>query len=145
MSELEDAIERLELWARGEEFDELTVVIAAARERDALAAVIEAIRRNWRTQKPELFHGVTRQIIDRTPSDVLAEHDARVRAEVIDWIAGRIRSIPHWWDAEAGYGEFDLEPLGPHRTSEQGAYMEVSQAVDDAREHFGLTKGAERG
>ena len=133
--------DRLEALAR----EAQAIAHAAIAERDALAAVIEAIRHNWRTQKPALFHGVTKQIIDRAPADVLAERDARIRAEVIDWIARRIRSIPHWWDADAGYGEFDLEPLGPQRTSEQGAYMEVSRAVDDARAHFGLTKGADDG
>jgi hypothetical protein len=138
MSELGDAIERLEFWARGEEFDELTVVIAAARERDAMAAVIEEARahnaqfevdhashhgdgcpppgeKSWTTREARDLDA----ILSRTPSDVLVERDARIRAEVIDWIAGRIRSIPHWWD--------------------------VSRAVDDAREHFGLTKGADRG
>lgn len=115
---------------------ELDVAIG---QRDALAAVIEEARA-WAGPAPFAL-----SILSRTPSDALVERDARIRAEVIDWIAGRIRSIPHWWDADTKYGEFDLEPLGPRHTSEQGAYMEVSRAVDDAREHFGLTKGADRG
>jgi len=57
-----------------------------AERADALAAVVDAIRHNWRTQKPELFHGVTKQIIDGAQSDVLAARDSRIRAEVIDWI-----------------------------------------------------------
>ena len=119
MSELGDAIERLEFWARGEEFDELTVVIAAARERDALAAVIEEARAevgdlersDW--LRDTVAGGRLAAILSRTPSDVLVGRDARIRAEVIDWIAGE--------------SDFSFE------------------FVAAAREHFGLTKGADRG
>lgn len=86
MSELGDAIERLELWARGEEFDELTAVIAAARERDALAAVIEEARM-WNRQSGSVRLLHLEKVLSRTPADALVERDARIRAEVIDWFA----------------------------------------------------------
>lgn len=130
MSELGDAIERLELWARGEEFDELTAVIAAARERDALAAVIEEARALLRAPFPgqRIPKGSrigphdwvqagaeARNILSRTPSDALVERDARIRAEVIDWFESR------------AVDRYDLN------------------WVADARARFGLTKGADRG
>ncbi len=53
-------------------------------------------------------------VLSRVPSEVLSERDAKVRAEVIDWIEGDNRGL-------------------------------VNRAVSAAREHFGLTKGADRG
>jgi hypothetical protein len=127
---LDDAIERLNPDASPQYLyrgpsntadveDDLRLVIAAARERDALAAVIEEAREaSEHTMHPDQTTdrcGVCRMssILSRTPSDVLAERDARIRAEVIDWIAGE--------------SDFSFE------------------FVAAAREHFGLTKGADRG
>lgn len=74
--------DRLEALAR----EAQAIAHAAIAERDALAAVIEAIRHNWRTQKPALFHGVTKQIIDRAP----AAHVALARREGrMDLIGGQ--------------------------------------------------------
>lgn len=135
MSELGDAIERLELWARGEEFDELTAVIAAARERDALAAVIDRIRKMAENDDPGAWGAhqeLVCAILSRNPSDVLVERDARIRAEVIDWVEQNLagEDSPAW--ARSASRSMLSMP----------AAMDV---VDSAREHFGLTKGASDG
>lgn len=111
MSDLDDAIERLNPDASPQYLyrgpsntvdveDDLRLLIAAARERDALAAVIEEARAACRIPLAVTVAGSSMaeaaaagtaagidRILSRTPSDVLAERDARVRAEVIDWIA----------------------------------------------------------
>ena len=98
--------------------EDVQAIVERARDEEiaALAAVIETIRRNWRTQKPEIFHSTTKQIIDRAPADVLAERDARIRAEVIEWA---------WSHIDDGLGGRAI--------------------LTRAREHFGLSKGADRG
>lgn len=47
------------------------------------------------------------------------------------WEAARqeIRTIPHWYDPEKKYGEFDLAPTGPNETTEHGAFMAVMEAL----------------
>jgi hypothetical protein len=70
---------------------------------------------------------VTQEVID---SDWLAE--VRRKAAEEGWNAARmaVKSVPHWYDPEAEYGEFDLQPLGPNETSEDGAFMEVMRELD---------------
>lgn len=103
MSDLDDAIERLNPDASPQYLyrgpsntvdveDDLRLLIAAARERDALAAVIEEARaiphgRFGPWDDDVCDYEQLAAILSRTPSDVLAERDARIRAEVIDWIA----------------------------------------------------------
>lgn len=93
---------------------DLRLLVAAVRERDALAAVIEeALHYNWRGDNWD--ERDVRIILSRTPSDALVERDARIRAEVIDWIESR------------AVDRYDLN------------------LVADARARFGLTKGASDG
>lgn len=54
-----------------------------------------------------------------------------IRAEAWDAAWREIRMIPHWWNTEDQYGEFDLQPLGPDETSEQGAFMAVREVMLD--------------
>lgn len=56
----------------------------------------------------------------------------RAAAEkALNHIRSEIQGIPHWWNSELNYGEFDLQPLGPNETSEKGAYMEVMRVLDE--------------
>lgn len=59
--------------------------------------------------------------------------DALRRGREQGWEAAKreLRGIPHWWNSEDSYGEFDLQPLGPDETSEQGAYMAVKEIMDN--------------
>jgi hypothetical protein len=97
MSELGDAIARLEsgeVWDRlgGRIHADLRAVIAEAKRADALAVVIEEARAevgdlersDW--LRDTVAGGRLAAILSRTPSDVLVERDARIRAEVIDWL-----------------------------------------------------------
>ncbi len=92
---------------------------AAIRERDALAAVIEEARRiqaPGRTVDTEvMYDDPLGDVLFGVPSDVLVERDARIRAEVIDWVKA--------------------EPEGP-------VWRDFIERLE---EHFGLTKGADRG
>lgn len=49
----------------------------------------------------------------------------------VNAIVREILLIPHWYNDERQYGEFDLQPLGPNETSEHGAFMEVMRAIDN--------------
>lgn len=42
-----------------------------------------------------------------------------------------VRVIPHWYNPEEAYGEFDLQPLGPDTTSEHGAFMAVREVFSN--------------
>ena len=55
----------------------------------------------------------------------------RAKAEAWEHARRKLRAIPHWWNTEDQYGEFDLQPLGPDKTSEQGAFMHVKQIMDN--------------
>ena len=55
------------------------------------------------------------------------EREAAARA--LADIRREIRSIPHWWNSEEQRGGFDLQPLGPDATSEEGAFMEVMRVL----------------
>lgn len=63
---------------------------------------------------------------DRWLAQVEREAAARALAE----IRREIRSIPHWWNSEEQRGGFDLQPLGPDASSEEGAFMEVMRVLD---------------
>lgn len=54
-----------------------------------------------------------------------------IRAEAWDRAWREIRAIPRWWNPDDQYGEFDLQPLGPEETSEQGAFMAVREVMLD--------------
>lgn len=54
-----------------------------------------------------------------------------IRAEAWDRAWREIRMIPHWWNTDDQYGEFDMQPLGPDETSEQGAFMAVREVMLD--------------
>lgn len=60
-----------------------------------------------------------------------AEEIRKAKGEVVALVRSEIRQIPRWWNSELGYGEFDLQPLGPNETSEKGAYMEVMRVLDE--------------
>lgn len=61
----------------------------------------------------------------------LAEVERAAAAKALAKVRSEIRQIPRWWNTELGYGEFDLQPLGPYETSEKGAYMEVMRVLDE--------------
>lgn len=63
-----------------------------------------------------------RRMIASVEREAAARELAHVRRE--------IRSIPHWWNSEEQRGGFDLQPLGPDATSEEGAFMEVMRVLD---------------
>lgn len=48
-------------------------------------------------------------------------------------IRNEILAIPHWRDPETARGGFDLQPLGPHESSEEGAFNEVMAAFERTR------------
>lgn len=65
-------------------------------------------------------------------SDVYAQFDRwlnEIRAETWDRAWREIRMIPHWWNTDDQYGEFDLQSPGPDETSEQGAFMAVREIM----------------
>lgn len=61
----------------------------------------------------------------------LAEELRKAKAEAWEHARRELRAIPHWWNTEDQHGEFDLQPLGPDKTSEQGAFMHVKQIMDN--------------
>ena len=60
-----------------------------------------------------------------------AEELRKAKAEAWEHVGRELRAIPHWWNTEDQHGEFDLQPLGPDKTSEQGAFMHVKQIMDN--------------
>ena len=60
-----------------------------------------------------------------------AEEIRKAKAEAWEHARQELRAIPHWWNTENQHGEFDLQPLGPDKTSEQGAFMHVKQIMDN--------------
>lgn len=61
----------------------------------------------------------------------LAEVERAAAEKAVAVVRAEIRGIPHWWNAESNYGEFDIQPLGPNETSEQGAFMRVMSVLDE--------------
>lgn len=61
----------------------------------------------------------------------LSELIRKEREEAWDEAHREVKSLPHWWNTEDQYGEFDLQPLGPNETTEQSAFMEVSRVLSD--------------
>lgn len=59
------------------------------------------------------------------------EAKAAIWDEAVRTVRLEIRAIPHWFNPEDGYGEFDLQPLGPDETTERGAWMAVQSVFDD--------------
>lgn len=53
----------------------------------------------------------------------------KVRAEAWDDAWAEVRNIPHWWNTDDQYGEFDMLPLGPDETTERGAFMAVREVL----------------
>ena len=87
----------------------------------------------------------------RTRAESAAEYRRMIAAveraaaeKAVANVRSEIRQIPRWWNPELGYGEFDLQPLGPNETSEKGAYMEVMRVLDECAAALGLTAGQER-
>lgn len=60
----------------------------------------------------------------------LATVEREAAARELAHIRREIRSIPHWWNSEEQRGGFDLQPLGPNTSSEDGAFMEVMRVLD---------------
>lgn len=76
----------------------------------------------YRTDEDSTWH--------RASDAVLAVLDLdTVRAEGYDRAWSEVRSIPHWWNPNIKYGEFDMLPLGPDETTEQGAFMAVREVL----------------
>lgn len=61
----------------------------------------------------------------------LSELIRKEREEAWDEAHREVRTIPHWWNTEDQYGEFDIPPLGPDETSEHGAFMEVRRVLSE--------------
>lgn len=55
----------------------------------------------------------------------------RAQAEAWEDARRSVRSLPHWYNPDDRYGEFDLQPLGPDETSEAGAFMAVMEILGD--------------
>lgn len=53
------------------------------------------------------------------------------RAKAWDLARSEVRSIPSWYNPETGKGGFDLQPLGPNASSEEGAWDAVMKILDD--------------
>ncbi len=92
----------------------------------------------WATQQQRAFHQSSRGIMTPEPRELLereAESEMRkiereAAARALAEIRREIRSIPHWWNSEEQCGGFDLQPLGPDASSEEGAFMEVMRVLD---------------
>lgn len=52
------------------------------------------------------------------------------RAKAWDLARSEVRSIPSWYNTETGKGGFDLQPLGPYTSSEEGAWDAVMEILD---------------
>ena len=56
-------------------------------------------------------------------------HDASVAQNVWADIWVDVMGIPHWWNTEDKLGGYDIRPLGPDESSEEGAFMEVRRVM----------------
>lgn len=54
----------------------------------------------------------------------------RAQAEAWEDARRSVRTLPHWYNTDDRYGEFDLQPLGPDETSEAGAFMAVMGVLE---------------
>ncbi|KKI18732.1 MULTISPECIES: hypothetical protein [unclassified Leucobacter] len=61
--------------------------------------------------------------------EFLAQERRAAAEKAWDDARAAIRGIPHWANPETGQGGFDLQPLGPNETSEEGAFMEVMRVL----------------
>lgn len=52
------------------------------------------------------------------------------RAKVWEQVRAEIRMLPSWYDPETGKGGFDLQPLGPDESSEEGAWNAIMAILD---------------
>lgn len=67
----------------------------------------------------------------------LAAHDVQVfregftkgRSVALAAVRAEILSIPHWYNTGDRRGGFDIQPLGPDASSEEGAFMAVMEAL----------------
>lgn len=55
----------------------------------------------------------------------------KAKAEGWEHAKREVKGIPHWWNSDDNYGEFDLQALGPNETTEHGAFMEVMRVLGD--------------
>lgn len=53
------------------------------------------------------------------------------RAKVWDELRSEIRMLPSWYNPETGKGGFDLQPLDPDASSEEGAWNAVMEILDE--------------
>lgn len=60
----------------------------------------------------------------------LAEYTRQQREEAWNYTRSEVRSIPSWYNPETGKGGFDLQPLGPDESSEEGAWDAVMSILD---------------
>lgn len=65
------------------------------------------------------------------PDWFFKEHDRRVAEKAWDLARREIRTLPSWYNPETGKGGFDLQPLGPDESSEEGAWNAVMEILDD--------------
>ena len=109
--------------------DTLRDKIARAAYENRVALIeSDAERQNWPAwdEHEEADADEWRDMADA----VLAVIDLdKVRAEAWDDAWAEVRSIPHWWNPDDQYGEFDMLPLGPDETTERGAFMAVREVL----------------
>lgn len=80
--------------------------------------------------------GATADEAQDTAVGWLAAVERAAAEKAVAKVRSEIRQIPRWWNPELGYGEFDLQPLGPNETSEKGAYMEVMRVLDECAQAY---------
>lgn len=61
----------------------------------------------------------------------LAEYTRQQREEAWNHARAEVRMIPSWFNPETREGGFDLQPLGPDASSEEGAWMAVMEILDN--------------
>ena len=78
------------------------------------------------------FYQVHEEAFDR----MIAEVERAAAARAVQRVRNEIRGIPHWWNTEDQRGGFDIPPLGPNASSEEGAFMEVMRVLDECAAEY---------
>lgn len=59
-----------------------------------------------------------------------AEEIRKAKEEAWKEARAEVRNLPHWYNPKTGKGGFDLQPLGPDESSEDGAFDAVFEILD---------------
>lgn len=92
-------------------------------------AFISATFVSWHTEPSDdgSYIPMTEQEAQETFDSWLNEE----RAKVWEQVRAEIRILPSWYDPETGKGGFDLQPLGPDASSEEGAWNAVMAVLNE--------------